>query len=140
LAADKSASAASSKDGGAASAKTAAGATGRVSGEVQVTGVLAKRVRPTDTVFVFARAVDGPRMPLAIIKRPAGDLPFEFTLDDSSAMAPQLRLSGFPKVIVGARVSASGDATPRSGDLTGQIGPVDLGSGKLVLMIDSVVP
>ena len=140
LAADKSASAASSKDGGAASAKTAAGATGRVSGEVQVTGVLAKRVRPTDTVFVFARAVDGPRMPLAIIKRPAGDLPFEFTLDDSSAMAPQLRLSGFPKVIVGARISASGDATPRSGDLTGQIGPVDLGSGKLMLMIDSVVP
>jgi len=51
-----------------------------------------------------------------------------------------LRLSGFPKVIVGARISASGDATPRSGDLTGQIGPVDLGSGKLVLMIDSVVP
>ncbi len=118
----------------------AAGNAGQISGEVQVTATLAKRVRATDTVFIFARATEGPRMPLAIVKRPAGDLPFTFTLDDSSAMAPQLRLSGYPKVIVGARISASGDATPRSGDLTGQIGPVDLGSGKLVLMIDSVVP
>lgn len=126
--------------GAAGSPKTAASTSGHVSGEVQVTGVLAKRIRPTDTVFVFARALDGPRMPLAIVKRPAGDLPFSFTLDDSSAMAPQFRLSGYPKVIVGVRVSASGDATPRSGDLAGQIGPVDLGSGKLVLMIDSVVP
>lgn len=126
--------------GAGASAGKSAGTTAQVSGEVQVTGVLAKRVRPTDTVFVFARAASGPRMPLAIIKRPAGDLPFAFTLDDSSAMAPQFRLSGFPQVIVGARISASGDATPRSGDLMGQLGPIDLGTGKLVLMIDSVVP
>lgn len=113
---------------------------GQVSGEVQVTDVLAKRVRPTDTVFVFARATEGSGMPLAIIKRPAGDLPFTFTLDDSSAMAPQFRLSGVRQVIVGARISPTGDATPRTGDLTGQIGPVDVGSGKLVLMIDGVVP
>ncbi len=122
------------------SAKPATAASGQVSGEVQVTEVLARRVRPTDTVFLFARAAEGPRMPLAIIKRPAGDLPFAFTLDDSSAMAPQFRISGVKQVIVGARISASGDATPRSGDLTGQIGPVDVGSGKLVLMIDGVVP
>jgi cytochrome c-type biogenesis protein CcmH len=79
-------------------------------------------------------------MPLAIIRHTASGLPFTFTLDDSSAMAPQLRISGFKQVIVGARISASGEATPRSGDLMGQIGPVDVGSGKLVLMIDSVVP
>ncbi len=122
-------------------AKPAAGASaGQVSGEVRITDVLAKRVRPTDTVFVFARAVDGPRMPLAIIRRPAGDLPFAFTLDDSSAMAPQFRLSGVKQVIVGARVSSTGDATPRTGDLTGETGPVDVGSGKLVLTIDGVVP
>lgn len=121
--------------------KPASGAsTGQVSGAVQVTGVLAKRVRPTDTVFVFARATEGSRMPLAIVRRPAGDLPFTFTLDDSSAMAPQFRLSGVKQVIVGARISPTGDATPRSGDLTGQIGPVDVGSGKLVLVIDGVVP
>jgi cytochrome c-type biogenesis protein CcmH len=116
-----------------------AGAT-QVSGEVQVTPVLAKRIRPGDTLFVFARATEGPRMPLAIIRAPAAGLPFTFTLDDSSAMAPQFRISGFKQVIVGARISASGDAAPRSGDLMGQIGPVDVGAGKLVLMIDSVVP
>lgn len=122
-------------------ARSAVGASaGQVSGQVRITDVLAKRVRPTDTVFVFARAADGPRMPLAIIRRPAGDLPFVFTLDDSSAMAPQFRLSGVKQVIVGARVSPTGDATPRTGDLTGEIGPVDVGSGKLVLTIDGVVP
>lgn len=121
-------------------AKPVAAVVAHVSGEVQVTDVLAKRVRPTDTVFVFARATEGSRMPLAILKRPAGDLPFSFTLDDSSAMGPQFRISGVQQVIVGARISSTGDATPRSGDLTGQIGPVNVGSGKLVLMIDSVVP
>ncbi len=115
-------------------------ATAQVSGEVQVTDVLAKRVQPTDTVFVFARAADGPRMPLAIIRRTAGDLPFAFTLDDSSAMNPQFPLSGARQVVIGVRISPTGDATPRSGDLTGQIGPVDLGAGKLVLMVDAVVP
>ncbi len=112
----------------------------QVSGEVQVTPVLAKRIRPGDTLFVFARAIDGPRMPLAIVRAPAAGLPFTFTLDDSSAMAPQFRISGFKQVIVGARISPTGDATPRTGDLMGQIGPVDVGAGKLVLMIDSVVP
>ena len=112
----------------------------QVSGEVHVTPVRAKRIRPGDTLFVFARAVDGPRMPLAIIRQSASGLPLTFTLDDSSAMAPQFRISGFKQVIVGARISPSGDATPRSGDLMGQIGPVDVGAGKLVLMIDSVVP
>ncbi len=121
-------------------ARPAAAALAHVSGEVQVTEVLAKRVRPTDTVFVFARAADGSRMPLAILKRPAGDLPFAFTLDDSSAMGPQFKISGVKQVVIAARISPNGDATPRSGDLTGQIGPVDVGSGKLVLMIDSVVP
>ncbi len=115
-------------------------AAAQVSGEVQVTPVLAKRIRPGDTLFVFARAVEGPRMPLAIIRAPAAGLPFTFTLDDSSAMAPQFRISGFKQVIVGARISPSGDATPRTGDLMGQLGPVDVGAGKLVLMIDSVVP
>ena len=115
-------------------------ATAQVSGDVLVTDVLAKRIRPTDTVFVFARGADGSRVPLAIIKRPASDLPFTFTLDDSSAMNPQFRLSGARQVVIGARISPTGDATPRSGDLTGQIGPVDVGSGKLVLIIDAVVP
>lgn len=121
-------------------AKSALAANSQVSGEVRITDLLAKRVRPTDTVFVFARAAEGSRMPLAIVKRPAGDLPFTFTLDDSSAMGPQFRISGAKQVVIGARISPTGDAMPRSGDLTGQVGPVDVGSGKLMLIIDGVVP
>ncbi len=109
-------------------------------GVVQIAGALAAKVAPGDTVFVFARAAQGPRMPLAIIKRTAADLPLAFSLDDSSAMSPELKLSRFPSVVIGARISRSGDAMPRSGDLVGQVGPVDTGSGNLVIVIDGVQP
>ena len=113
---------------------------GQISGVVQLAASLAGKVAPTDTVFIFARAAQGPRMPLAILKRKAGDLPLGFTLDDSSAMSPDLKLSKFPNVVLGARVSRSGDAMPQSGDLVGQIGPIATGSGKVTLTIDSVQP
>ena len=113
---------------------------GQTGGVVQLAGALASKVAPTDTVFVFARAAQGPRMPLAILKRKASELPLTFTLDDSSAMSPDLKLSKFPNVVIGARISRSGDALPQSGDLIGQVGPVATGSGKLVLVIDGVQP
>ena len=113
---------------------------GMVSGTVQLAGPLAAKAAPGDTVFVFARAAQGPRMPLAILKMRVSDLPLTFTLDDSTAMSPEMTLSKFPSVVVGARVSRSGDAMPRSGDLVGQIGPVDTGSTKLTITIDSVQP
>ena len=120
------------------SQQSAAGAS--TSGVVRLAGALAAQVAPGDTVFVFARAAQGPRMPLAIIKRKAGDLPLAFSLDDSSAMSPELKLSRFPSVVIGARISRSGDAMPRSGDLVGQVGPVGTGSGDLVIVIDGVQP
>jgi len=123
---------------GAPAGSAAAG--GRTSGVVQLSAALAGKVAPTDTVFIFARAAEGPRMPLAILKRQAGELPINFTLDDSSAMSPELQLSKFPRVVVGARISRSGDAMPKSGDLTGQVGPVGTGSGQLVITIDTVQP
>ena len=91
-------------------------------------------VSSADTLFVFARAAEGPRMPLAIVRRTAGELPIKVQLDDSMAMAPQLRLSAHSSVVVGARISKSGDATPQPGDLSGtssvvspsQAGVVDL--------------
>ena len=115
-------------------------AAGKVSGVVQLAGPLAGKAAPGDTLFVFARAAQGPRMPLAILRLRVSDLPLNFTLDDSTAMAPEMMLSKFPSVIVGARISRSGDALPRSGDLVGQVGPVATGSGKLQITIDSVQP
>jgi cytochrome c-type biogenesis protein CcmH len=111
-----------------------------ISGKVTLGAALAARVAPGDTVFIFARAAQGSRMPLAILKRSAADLPLSFTLDDSLAMAPEMKLSGQQEVIVGVRISRSGNAMPQSGDLQGQAGPLKVGSRDVAIMIDQVVP
>ncbi|MES2989912.1 MAG: c-type cytochrome biogenesis protein CcmI [Pseudomonadota bacterium] len=111
--------------------------TARLTGRVSLAPELAAQVAPTDTVFVFARAAEGPRMPLAVQRITVADLPFEFTLDDSLAMSPQARLSGASRVIVGARISRSGSATPQAGDLQGETGPVGTTGDGLRLSIDT---
>jgi cytochrome c-type biogenesis protein CcmH len=128
--------------GPAASAMAAAPAAGAksISGRVSVAPALAARVAPGDTLFVFARAAEGPRIPLAILKRSAAELPLSFTLDDSMAMSPELKLSGFANVVVSARVSKSGDAMPQSGDLEGQSPPLAGRSSGIELSIDRVRP
>ena len=94
-----------------------------------------------DTVFIFARAVSGPRMPLAIVRKQVSDLPLTVTLDDSTAMTPAMKLSNFDAVSIGARISKSGTAMPQSGDLQGLVTPVVPGSGKAIeLSINSRVP
>ena len=124
----------------AKSAPTPAVVSANIQGVVSLSAALKSKVAPDDTVFIFARAAQGPRMPLAILKRKASELPITFTLDDSTAMADELKLSKFELVIVGTRVSRSGNATPQSGDLVGQSAPVKAGGGKLMLMIDGVQP
>ncbi len=119
-------------------ASTPAGA--RITGTVQLAPELAGRVAPGDTLFVFARAAEGPRMPLAIVRTTAQALPLSFTLDDSSAMSPQSRLSQYERVVVSARISKSGDALPRSGDLTGQSVPLGNTAQGVRITIDSVQP
>ena len=114
--------------------------TASIQGIVSLSPALKSKVVPDDTVFIFARAAQGPHMPLAILKRKAGELPITFTLDDSTAMADELKLSKFQLVVVGARVSRSGNALPQSGDLVGQSEPVRAGGSKLTLTIDSVQP
>lgn len=126
----------------AAAASSAAAAPGAasISGRVGIAPALAARVAPGDTLFVFARAAEGPRMPLAILKRSAAELPLQFTLDDSMAMTPQLKLSSFARVVVGARLSKSGNATPQSGDLEGFSAPLAAGQGPVQIVIDQVRP
>lgn len=113
---------------------------GRVAGKVDLSPALKAKVAPTDTVFVFARAAEGPRMPLAIVRKQVRDLPIEFALDDSMAMAPNMKLSSFPEVVVGARISRSGNATPQSGDLEGLSKPVKVGASGIAVVIDSALP
>lgn len=122
----------------AAAASAPAAAATAISGRVQIAPELAARIGPGDTLFVFARAAQGPRMPLAILRSPADGKGLDFKLDDSMAMAPNLRLSGFAQVVIGARVSRTGQATPQPGDLVGQSSPVAPGATAVQVVIDRV--
>lgn len=119
--------------------RSAAAAGAKVSGVVQLAPAVASNVAPTDTVFIFARAVNGPRMPLAIIRKQAADLPASFVLDDTMAMTPEAKLSSFEQVVIGARVSRTANATAQSGDVQGTSNPVKVGSSGIAVVIDSVV-
>lgn len=110
-----------------------------ISGTVDLSPSVAPQARPTDTVFVFARAVEGPPMPLAVIRKQVKDLPLQFTLDDSMAMWPDAKVSGFSRVVVTARVSKSGEGQARPGDLEGHSAPVAVGAAGLQIAIASVV-
>ena len=125
-----------------ASAATATAASGDTSirGQVSLAPALAAQALPTDTVFIFARAVQGPRMPLAVQRGKVSDLPLNFKLDDSLAVSPDFKISGFTEVRIEARISRSGSATPSPGDLIG-VGPVvKPGSRDLKVTIDQTRP
>ncbi|HVR94239.1 MAG TPA: c-type cytochrome biogenesis protein CcmI, partial [Casimicrobiaceae bacterium] len=83
---------------------------------------------------------EGPRMPLAVLRIPAKELPRDFSLDDSMSMAPGVKLSAAPSVIVEARISKSGNALPQSGDLFGRSAPLKPGAAGVRITIDQVVP
>jgi cytochrome c-type biogenesis protein CcmH len=124
----------------AAAAATAPPAGATIAGRVDIAPALAGRVALSDTVFIFARAVDGPRMPLAVLRVPARELPRQFRLDDSMGMAPGVKLSTAGAVIVEARISKSGNALPQPGDLSGRSAPVKPGASDVQVLIDQVVP
>lgn len=121
-------------------APAAAVSAGGVRGTVRLDAALAAKAAPTDTVFIFARATQGPRAPLAVIRKQVKDLPYEFKLDDSLAMAPDLKLSKFSEVVVGARVSKTANAMPQSGDLQGLSKPVRSDAAGVTVVIDSTRP
>jgi cytochrome c-type biogenesis protein CcmH len=109
--------------------------------QVSLDPALVAKTSPGDTVFIFARAAQGPRMPLAIVRKQVKDLPVNVTLDDSMAMSPQMVLSKFDQVTVGARVSKSGNAMPASGDLQGSRSPVHTASASNIeIIINEVLP
>lgn len=108
-------------------------------GTVRLSAELKAKVSPDDVVFIFARAAQGPPMPLAVKRAKARELPLAFALDDAMAMAPGMQLSSFPRVIVGARISKSGSATPRPGDLQGTSETVANDAQGVSVVIDTVV-
>ena len=122
----------------AAPAKVAAA--GGVAGTVAVAPEIAPRIKGTETLFIYARAENGSRMPLAIVRASAKALPMKFALDDSQSMAPTMKLSGASAVRIEARVSASGNAMPQAGDLVGTSDVVKPGAHDVRVVVDKVVP
>jgi cytochrome c-type biogenesis protein CcmH len=112
----------------------------QIAGVVKLSPALAGKANPTDTVFVFAKAVSGPPMPIVVIRAQVKDLPQQFILNDSMAMMPTMKLSNFQEVAVGAKISKSGSATPQSGDLRGEVASVKVGANNVQLVIDKIVP
>jgi len=110
--------------------------------EIGIDPALASRIEPGDTLFVFARAPQGPKMPLAIQRIPVPSFPATIVLDDTMGMMPALKLSQAPEVVVGARISKSGNAAPQSGDLEIISAPIAVASQRaaIKLVIANVVP
>ncbi len=116
---------------------TQAAANSVVHGTVELDPAISTQVSPDDVVFIFARAANGPRMPLAILRKQVSDLPISFTLDDSMAMTPEMKLSSFSELVIGARVSKSGTAMAGAGDIEGLSGVIRLSDGNEVNLIIS---
>lgn len=111
-----------------------------ITGTVRLAPSLAEKGASTDTLFVFARDVNGPPMPVSIVRARKGDLPFTFRLDDSTSPMPSRKLSEVGAVVIVARLSKSGEAMPKSGDLQGMSLPVKPGAANVAVMMDHEIP
>ncbi len=127
----------SANDAGSTQQKT--GPESSVSGQVELDASLKGKAAPNDTVMVIARA-PGSRMPVAVVRANASELPLKFTLDDSLAMSPQARISMSSQIEVEARISKSGMAQPESGDLISVVQTVKLGTRNVKLQVNKVRP
>ena len=126
--------------GGAAPSTMPGGQTAAISGTVSLAPSLVGKGTPTDTLFVFAREMNGPPMPVSIVRATKQDLPFTFRLDDSTSPRPARKLSSTGTVVIVARLSKSGQAMPQSGDLEGMSQPVKSGVGGITVVIDRERP
>lgn len=100
---------------------SAATSNGSVTIEVSLAKELQAETNPEDTVFIYAQALSGPKMPLAIVRKKVSELPVSVSLSDADAMMPNMKLSSFKEVRLLARISKSGSAMPQAGDLIGTV-------------------
>lgn len=108
---------------------------------VGIDSSMLKNISMDDTVFIFAKAVNGPQMPLAVVRKKVSDLPIEITLDDTMAMIPSMKISNFPNVKVSARISKSGQPGAQSGDIQSESYVVESNQTKIIkLIISNIVP
>ena len=106
----------------------------------ELVAALQSLLQAGDTLFVFARTPQGPRLPLAVLRQGASAQPVDFKLSDAQAMAPDHKLSSQPQVVLEARISRSGNAMPQSGDLFGRTVPLANTAQGVRLVIDQIVP
>lgn len=109
-----------------------------IGGEVTISGKVAAQAKPDDLLFVFARAEEGSRMPLAVLRLRVAELPFAFRLDDTMALPGGRKISEFARVTIEARVAKAGQAQTSTGDLFGSVKGVTPGSRGVKLVIDQV--
>lgn len=120
----------------AATSARPGGQAATISGTVSLAPNLVGKGASKDTLFVFAREMNGPPMPLSIVRAMKQDLPFTFLLDDSTSPMPSRKLSDVDSVVIVARLSKSGQAMPQSGDLEGMSQPVKPGTNNITIVID----
>lgn len=108
--------------------------------QVNLAPELQAKTSPTDTLFIYAQALSGAQMPLAIIRKQVSDLPLSVSLTDAQAMIPTMKLSNFSDVKLLARVSKSGNAIKQAGDLIGVLERVTVtDKTNHTLIINSIV-
>jgi cytochrome c-type biogenesis protein CcmH len=111
-----------------------------ITGKVVLGPNLTNKASLPETLFVFAKDVAGPPMPVSIVRASKKDLPFTFRLDDSTSPMPSRKLSDIDTVVIVARLSKSGKAMPESGDLEGMSQPIKPGTENITVVIDRERP
>lgn len=104
--------------------KAVAATKGKVTVNLAISETLLKQLKGTEQVFVFAKAVNGPPMPLAVKRIPVSALPQKLTLSDDNAMRPELRMSQFTNIYISAKLSRTGNVLDKSGDIVVKSQPV----------------
>ena len=118
----------------------AAGSGMAVSGEVTLAAGLTAKATSGETLFIVAKSVDAPGIPVAVFRGSVGNWPLKFTLDDSQAMMPGRNLSNAGRVTIEARISQKGQPLPAAGDLQGSSGVINPADQKpLKITIDRVI-